>query len=493
MTTIVKFTRTNSAFSKIITNDAGALQNIREHFTFRIPNAHFNPKVKKGHWDGKIRLVKNGNFLYSGLKSELEKVCIEHEWEFVDETDFHDDELPTYSEVEEFCKSLELKTLGEPLTPRDYQIKYITAALQSFRKLLLCPTNGGKSLIAYVAIRWLLDITEKKKGLLIVPSISLVNQMATDFIDYGWTDDMIHRIYDGAEKQTDKPITISTWQSIQHETEFLHQFDFVIGDEAHGYKAASLVNIMENLVNADFRIGMSGTLDGLTTSRMTIEGLFGSTYKVITAAEMIDKGYSSDLQITAVVLKHSENVRKFIGENKLDYENERAFVYQHKKRNNFLSHLALSLKGNTLLYFWHIDTHGKLIYDALNALNDGSKQIYFIDGQTDVDERERIRAEFEKRDDIIAVVSYGTTSTGSNYKSVHNIIFGSTFKGVVKNLQTIGRGLRKSKTKHKCVLYDIVDDMSWGKRDNYMMKHFKDRLNIYLSEGFKFQVKEISI
>jgi superfamily II DNA or RNA helicase len=482
----------------LVSDDAGALKTLQDHFTFTVPNAHFRMKAQKfgKRWDGKIKLLKVTGSIYTGLKEEIRIQCEDHGWDFIDH-DPVDNTHPTSQEVLDFIETLNLTSDGKPIEVRDYQLKYIVHALQQRRSLLLCPTSGGKSLIAYVIVRWCLA-HGLHRGLLIVPSIHLVEQMATDFIDYGWAREHIHTIYEGASKTTDKPLTISTWQGVQNEIDFFFGFDFMIGDEAHGYKAKALVHIMENLINTHFRCGMSGSLDGSTTSKMVIEGLFGPSFRVIKTSELIAKGYSSELRIVCPVLTWPPEIRKAFIEAKLDYPAETQFLYQSTRRNEFLARMALGIKGNTLLFFQHIEKHGDLLYEAVTRLNTNpNRRIYYIHGGVSVEERERIRHEIETTHDTIIICSYGTSSTGSNYKSIHNIIFASGFKSIVRNLQTIGRGLRKSKTKHLCTLYDVVDNLSWqtGKKvkDNYTLMHFRDRLGIYTNEGFQFVIHEIDL
>ena len=127
--------------------------------------------------------------------------------------------------------------------------------------LLLSPTASGKSLIIYVILRWLQE-SDYKRGLLIVPTTSLVEQMYKDFEDYGYdSEQYCHRQYSGKDKHTNKFLTITTWQSIyKNPGEYFEQFDFVLGDEAHQFKAKSLTTIMTQLVNAKYRIGCTGTL-----------------------------------------------------------------------------------------------------------------------------------------------------------------------------------------------------------------------------------------
>ena len=119
--------------------------------------------------------------------------------------------------------------------------------MQTKRMLLVSPTSSGKSLIAYTIFRQLLDY-QVLKGLIIVPTTSLVEQLYSDFQDYANTGDeyqftvagTVHRVYQGKEKESNKRLIISTWQSIyKMPKKYFEQFDYVIGDEAHNFKAQS--------------------------------------------------------------------------------------------------------------------------------------------------------------------------------------------------------------------------------------------------------------
>jgi superfamily II DNA or RNA helicase len=179
---------------------------------------------------------------------------------------------------------------------------------------LLSPTASGKSLILYLIMRKLVE--DGKRGLIIVPNVSLVEQLHGDFEEYseknGWNvEDHVHKIYQGKDKVTKKAVTISTWQSIyQLNTPYFKQFDFVLGDECHLFKAKSLIEIMNKTVNAAYRIGTTGTLDGTKTHKLVLEGVFGPVSKSVTTKELIDCKQFADFSIKALLLKHSEETCK---------------------------------------------------------------------------------------------------------------------------------------------------------------------------------------
>jgi superfamily II DNA or RNA helicase len=280
-------------------------------------------------------------------------------------------------------------------------------------------------------------------------------------------------------------LIITTWQSIYNlPRKFFEDFDVIIGDEAHLFKSKSLVGIMTKMDNTKYRYGFTGTLDGTQTHKWVLEGLFGPSYKVTQTKELIDKGYLSKLNIKVLLLKH--NGHKFN-----EYEEEIQYLITHQKRNNFIKNLALDLKGNSLILFNRVETHGQPLYELINSSASKDRKIFFVYGGVDVDERERVRAITEQENDAIIIASYGTFSTGINIKNLHNVIFASPSKSRIRNLQSIGRVLRKGDNKTQAVLYDIADDITHNSKKNYTLNHLIERIRIYNEEKFNYEIIQI--
>jgi superfamily II DNA or RNA helicase len=376
----------------------------------------------------------------------------------------------------------------------DHQLAAFVHGMQSRRMLLVSPTSSGKSLIAYLFFRQLWQY-QNLKGLIIVPTTSLVEQLASDFGDYnnGSMEEYIHKIYQGKEKQTDKPITISTWQSLyKMPKEYFEQFDYVMGDEAHNFKAQSLTSIMTNCINAKYRIGMTGTLDGTKTHKLVLEGLFGPEKKFITTKELIDKGIVSNFEIKCLVLKHSDEISQRMKD--ISYQDEIAYLISNTERNKFIKNLAVSLGKNTLVLYQMVEKHGEILYNMIKDTKKiGNRKVFFVHGGTDTADREEIRRIMEIENDAIIVASFGTFSTGISIRNLHNIIFAMPTKSSIRTLQSIGRGLRQSEGKEIATLYDIADDMRYKKHMNYTLKHFVERTKIYNNEKFPFKIYKIGL
>ena len=490
-------TKINEVYLKI-ESEKSILKEISEYFTFFVPGYTFVPAYRNKIWDGKIRLFDlRSNQLYIGLLPYIEQFCEERNYAY--SHDFIDSEYSLYH-AKKFIESLNIHSNGKSIDVRDHQIEAYVHAMRKGRALLLSPTASGKSLIIYLIFRQLFEY-QGLKGLIIVPTTSLVEQLYSDFEDYAKTGEelqftvsgTVHRIYQGKEKDTKKPLTISTWQSIyKMPKEYFEQFDYVIGDEAHNFKAQSLSTILTLCVNAKYRIGLTGTLDGTKTHKLVLEGLFGAVNKVITTKELIDKNQVSKFEIKCLVLKHTDE--KCLELKDKSYQDEIQYLISCDARNKFIKNLAVSLKKNTLVLYQMVDKHGKILYDNIrNTEKIGSRKVFFIHGGTDTIDREEIRRIMEIENDAIIVASFGTFSTGINIKNLHNIIFAMPTKSSIRTLQSIGRGLRQSEGKDMATLYDISDDLRYKKHINYTLKHFIERTKIYTEEQFPFKMYKIGL
>jgi|TARA_Y100000033_G_scaffold24509_1_gene23086 superfamily II DNA or RNA helicase len=462
-------------------------QELSDHFTFEVPGAKFMPQYRSKYWDGKIRLFStHTGEIYVGLLDKIISFCknYNYDYKFLDNkffgTPFEVNEMISFDGVRDYMKSI---TSHEP---REYQVEGVYDALRHNRRLLISPTASGKSLMIYSIARYY--TSHNKNILVIVPTTSLVEQMYKDFEEYGWeSETYCHKIYSGREKETDAPVTITTWQSIYKlDRKYFEKFDVVIGDEAHLFKSKSLVQIMTKLHTAKYRFGFTGTLDGSQTHKWVLEGLFGPAYKVTRTAELMEKGHLSRLDITCLVLKH--NPQKFDS-----YEDEIQYLISHERRNKFIKNLALDLKGNTLVLYSRVASHGEVLYDLINTNKSQDRKVFFIHGGVAADEREHVRAITESQENAIIVASYGTFSTGINIKRLHNVIFASPSKSRVRNLQSIGRVLRKGKDKVKAMLFDIADDCTYQSRKNYTLNHLIERIKTYNEEQFNYEIVSINL
>lgn len=463
---------------------SGEAMELAEYFTFYVPGYKFMPAYKNKIWDGKIRLFNTLNHsLYYGLTEYVEKFCASRGYTFEYDSSFPKD---TEFSVDESIKFIE--RLGLPFPPRDYQVRAFINAVRKRRLLLLSPTASGKSLIIYLITRFVNDRT-----LIIVPTVSLVSQMYKDFQDYGFdSDSNIHTITSGSSKETEKSITISTWQSIyKMPKSWFDQFELVIGDEAHLFKAKSLTTIMTSLTDCEYKFGLTGTLDGTQTNKLVLEGLFGPVKQVTTTKTLMDKGNVAEFKIKALILNHSDANKKLL--NRKTYQEEMEYLISSNARNKFIKNLSISLKGNTLVLFQLVKKHGVVLNQMISDSVESGRKVFFIHGGKDAEAREEVRRITENESDAIIIASYGTFSTGVNIKNLHNVIFSSPSKSKVRTLQSIGRGLRLGDNKTHATLYDIADDITYGSKENYTLSHFKERMKMYTDEKFEYKIYNIDL
>ena len=469
MSETVRVEKLDEVFMRVHCDD-GLARDLYDFFSFTVPGAKFMPSYKNRYWDGKVRLFSiKTNKIYIGLLPYVDEFCRERGFNFEGIQDVIGEKQRATEELHQFIEELNL-----PFSPRDYQMEAFRTAVQYGRQLLLSPTASGKSLIIYLLARYY-----NKKTIIIVPTTSLVEQMAKDFIDYGYDED-ICKIYSG-QPVFDAPITITTWQSFaKAPKEVMQSFDVVVGDEAHLFKAQTLKGILEKMKTTAIRIGTTGTLDGSECHRLQLEGMFGPVKKVITSSQLMEEGTIAQISIQCVILRHTK-------QKKMTYQEEMDYLCSNEERNKFITNLVSSLKGNTLVLFQYVEKHGEVLYPMLDGR---VKDLHYVYGGTDTEDRETVRELVEKSNDSVILASYGTFSTGINIKRIDNVVFASPSKSKIRNLQSIGRGLRKTDGKDSMRLFDISDDLQC---DNFTLRHLKERINTYNEENFPYELKQFDL
>jgi superfamily II DNA or RNA helicase len=461
------------------------LYELQEAFSFDVEGASFAPAFRKKHWDGKIRLCSMATkSLPAGLTYQLCKWLDRHNytWEFTNNKFYG---VPYETDERIFQEGVELfMSKISRVKPREYQVDTVYHALREYRKTIVSPTGSGKSLMIYAIARYLKSI--EKRTLIVVPSKSLVEQMTGDFEDYGWDRDHVHKIYQGYSVDSDAPVVISTWQSIYGlEKKWFRQFDAVIGDECHNFKAKSLGGIMKKMPDVKWRYGFTGTLDGKNVHKLILEGHFGPVYKTTSSADLMEKGFLAKLNVEIVQLKHAP-------QDFATYNDEIEYIGDMYKRNRFICNLARELDGNVLVLFTRVDGHGIPMYEMMSNMT--TRPCHIIHGDVAVGVREEVRSIAETSHNNIIFGSYGTMSTGVNIKNLHHVVFASPSKSRIRVLQSIGRGLRKAKGKKCAMLYDIADDFRKPHgQNNFTLNHLAERIKYYVDEDFHYRISEVPL
>jgi len=485
--------------------DPEILMEMQEAFAFFAKGYKFHPSFRNRYWDGRIRLLDlQTNEIPSGLFEEIKAFADESGYDVEIKHDSYygyagaTQAMELY-EFEEFVNGLDIRDeTGGKIEPYDYQVNAAWSAVNKRGGLFLSPTASGKSLIIYIVMRWYLE-NRDDNALIIVPTTMLLNQMYNDFDAYSAHDDEwnavdhVHRIVPGADKAVrGKRVTISCWQSLYKQPRnFFQNFKLIVGDEAHNCQAKSLTGMLGKCTETEFLIGTTGTLDGTKVHKMTLMGYFGSVVNVTKTKKLMAEGRVSQMKALVVMLKYSDEDRR--GFPKKSWNEEISFIENNLRRNRFVRNLALAQDGTTLVLFEHI-AHGKELFEMINDKSHSKQNVYYVDGSVKPDEKEAIRKAGDSEKGCIIVASYKTFSTGINIKNIRAVITASPIgKSVVRVLQSIGRGLRVSADGREFIWYDLVDDLHWKSKKNYCLIHAADRIKIYATEHFKYQIVEAKI
>ena len=376
-----------------------------------------------------------------------------------------------------------------PIKYRDYQEKSIYAALKKGKGIISIPTAGGKTLIMAGVIESLRENIEDSKALtlVLVPSIQLVEQTASDFESYGLKN--ITKWSGGNNPDFSSDIIVAGTQillSDKTDLSILNDVKILIVDETHGLRKGNEINKIFNLINANYRFGFTGTMPPNPIDQWNIIGKIGPIVYEEKTQDLKNQKYVSNFKIIILNINHENAPKISIDFNQPTkaYNSEIEFLINNERRNEIIGKLSLRLKNNTIIMVDRID-HGINIENFLKNVCRCEQPVYFIRGSTEIEEREKIRALMEKQNNIIVIAISKIFSTGINIPNLHNIIFASAGKAKIKIMQSIGRALRLHPTKEMAVIFDIADNLRYGK------KHLKERIELYNHEKYQYEQKTI--
>ena len=490
MATVI-YKEINGTLAHFGSDSEGVIYEIGEYFSVFVPSAKYDFRFKNHLWDGKIRFANvRKQTIPVGLKGELKRFCADRGYDFADETvgnPFTTDSLDGFDEW--------LEGLHLPFPPRDYQIASVKEAIRQKRLIVLSPTGSGKSYGLYLLLRWHHD--HGRRVCLIVPNVSLVEQMFSDFANYSTNDSTFNveetcqLLYAKKSKEIDETKhLITTWQSlVSYTADVYNSFDVIMCDECHRCKAKILSDILKQATDVQIRYGFTGSLSSEITDNLTVESSLGDVYTATTTKDLQARGELAPLRIYCLTINHTKDDCRFVSKEAREYQEEISYIVKNDKRNKFIRNLACSLKGVVLVIFKHIE-HGHRLYDLIKEKVGDSREVFFIDGS--VDDREDIRQAIINGSDAILVASVGTTSTGVNIPNLQHIVLASPSKSRIQTIQTIGRSLRTHQSKNMAYVYDIIDNLKFGKRRNYVLKHALERFKIYSEQGFDVDFKEVN-
>lgn len=497
-------------FLKIEEANDGELKQMQVSLTKKIKNAWFNPLVKKGIWDGRVSFIDKSHRIPVGLWYYVQEICEQYNFEFnikgldkiIDENFDKEDFIEWQSE---FFKNHDKK-------PRDYQIDAACKILKWCRCCAELATSSGKTLVNFMMWAYLKQRRDIKKFLIVVPNISLVTQGIDDFEEYsldrGAIKYKIQAIGGGNDKKRkDVDIIIGTFQTLTKlDNAFFEDVDVISVDEAHYAPVKSIKSILSKCKNARYRFGVSGTMrvdDFYSCESLTTISLLGPLVDKISAKFLIDNNYATPVYIRMIYMDYLDEATKEAlyklktkKKNKDGYDGtkmlalEREIIVDNEKRFNFIVKAISKVDKNSMVLFYNIkDSYGKRIADRLKEVLDNTYDVFYVDGQTSDQERQRYINRMDETDKKvkILVASFGTFSTGISINNLHYIFLVESFKSDRLIKQSLGRGMRLLENKTIIKIVDFVDDFSYKGNTNYSLNHAEEREAIYRNEHFSLK------
>lgn len=460
------------------------------------PNAEHEPRVAMGKDDGFTRYYKatsaNGG-TYFRIGSGFKKRLLQHiRFDQVEELS----PIPFKQNPLDFLRDV-LPTL--PFVPYKHQLKTFMGLVRERHHLGIVATGGGKSMIAYLSLRYLRG--EGKKIILVVPTIGLTTQMFEDFKDYNAPKEFLDEIrLIGGEndvKKLDKPVIISTWQSLRKVMPNIKEYDAIFVDEAHQAKADVLQEILEQDVSQ--KLGLTGSMPIIKVDAMSLEQSLGKPTRYINARELMKLNLLTHTTVVSLFLNHPRNQTR----SGLKYQEEVKFIRESPSRSAFVSKFLTGLKGVTVALY-AVTEHGEKTFYDLTGVKLTTKMksdfemmkklgVFFMSGSTKSGVREQIRQYLNDVPNAIVIGQMAVLSTGINIPRLKNLVFLSSTKSYTLVLQSMGRVMRLHKEKGESVyVFDLVDCFTYVK-DTYSLTHFWQRKEYYESEGHPVLEREVDL
>lgn len=492
----------------LVTGDQKDIKVVSAYLKHRPKGWQFSKAYKARRWDGWIKLLTmdadEGVLGFaSGLIYEITEMCKERGIQY-DASAVPMDKFFDKSVGVGYGEALFNEYIGEGgnFDLRWYQSEMLDAMMKYKRCVVVCSVGGGKSLTLCLAVRDML--AKGNQVLVIVPTIMLLNQMCDDFASYNWPDSykFVSTLGGGTNYDESKPVLVSTWQSlILQDDDFFARFDAVLCDETHLAKCDSIVSVMGKCVNADYRIGVTGTMPNETLDQLQIKGSFGKeAYKILTDV-LQEENVLSQLKIYKVVCKYPEELCESARKNKWSYDGEFSFISKliHRKRVIVDIMKNRMSDGKNALILCHFVDFIEQVAEMLRQQTD--YKIFVIHGKSGTaKQREEIRKRVINESGCILISTYQMMSTGVNIPNLHVGVLATPYKAKAKVIQSIGRILRKHESKEEdgAEVWDIIDDLrvdgyAW---ENHCYKMSVERDKHYNEYGLtdtKTYIKKLEI
>ena len=302
-----------------LTGDPEELKQLEEYLN-KIPQYMFLPSFR-GVPSPTVFLNKfkatDGRIIYwchSGLYKTIYDWCADHHVtvDGIDNNFIYTDTTVTLEQFQEYVSGWELN-----LNPYDYQMEAAWNIIRHRQSLSQLATRAGKTLIAYIVFRWMLE-HGAHKILMVVPSIQLVKQGVEDFKEYKEFFQS-ETVWGKSEFCASANLTIGTYQSLvqradkkskKYDPKFFKDYDVVLIDEAHHLVAKSINTILnlDFMKNVKLKFGFTGTLpQEHTIDSFCCHSLMGPTIQDISPMELVDGGFLAKPNITQIRIEYPDN------------------------------------------------------------------------------------------------------------------------------------------------------------------------------------------
>lgn len=466
---MVNFVLDDPLHIRVDTENWDYLRAIKEYLSHYVEGYRYMDLYKTGRWDGKVSLFDSMNrTIPFGIMLEVLKFH-KREWS--------DCAFTLSPEVKSLFVGIKPEYIQDlSLIPYNYQDDCVTACLKTSKGIIRSATASGKSLMISYVMKTLKERILMNNGIVIVPSIGLVTQFYEDMTDYGMDMSLVGRVGD-EWKEWNKPMIISTWQSLKNVPEQIGRMDCVIVDEVHGAKAKVLGELLKQAPKARWRFGFTGTMPYDTLEQLQVISYLGPVLREYGSVELAKLGYVAECHINMV---HVDYKNTFKGE----YNEIKDAVFNNPFRQGLIKDIIKHSNGNILLLVGKVEDEGQLLKDILLQDDELHEfEIEFLSGKDSAKDREIWRKYMDERDTrIVLIATYGIFQQGINIKSLKNLILASPFKSKIRVLQSIGRTLRlHADKKDGATVWDICD------KTKHLNKHSDVRLKHYSIEGFDVQ------
>jgi superfamily II DNA or RNA helicase len=504
---MIKFELTDDGkwFRLTESSDVLEFRQLQIFFTKKVKNYWL---FKKKGWDGEIKFLYKNTFIPVGLWGEVQRMAKTYKID-VQLGGMDDIFLPV--EFDEFKSWIDDFFKGAEKPPRDYQIDAAFKIIRYRYSVQELATNAGKTLIAFMAMGYLLSKGMASKFLMIVPNATLVMQAVEDFQEYEShrTEKVglkIQMMYSGAEqKRHETNVLIGTFHSlVKKEQDFLEGFDCACVDETHQAHTSSIRTIMSKCNGLKFRFGMTGTLgDPEIADYFTIQSVIGPLVNKVSADFLFKNNYATPVEIRVIRMNYkddgsrallAEKLRKRMEDDPIKiYNEEKEMVLSSLDRLYFICDMIAKTSKNSLVLFQSVqEGYGRKIFDRIREITN-DKEVFYVDGEIDNELREEYKHRMKTGNNKILIASFKTFSTGISISNLHNVFLVESYKSEFVVRQSIGRMMRLHDDKETAIIIDFVDDFSWKSKLNYMMKHSEERIKIYRGEKFPYKVMNIDI